>query len=82
MRLDSDRGFLEAARDGGEAEGLQQLVGIRMVFLDLAVEASYFQVDLVQCHRNSTGGQITLWRVDGWDSLHIAPAELALDLAA
>jgi len=28
------------------------------------------------------GGQITLRRVDGWDSLHIPPANLALDLAA
>ena len=28
------------------------------------------------------GGQITLRRVNGWDSLHIPPADLALDLAA
>jgi hypothetical protein len=28
------------------------------------------------------GGQITLRRVNGWDSLHILPADLALDLAA
>jgi len=27
-------------------------------------------------------GQITLRRVDGWDTFHIAPADAPLDLAA
>jgi putative transposase len=27
-------------------------------------------------------GQITLRRVDGWDTLHVAPADEPLDLAA
>ena len=27
-------------------------------------------------------GQITLRRVDGWDTLHLAPADEPLDLAA
>ena len=38
VQLVGDGGFLEAVRDRAEAEALQQLVGIRMVQLDLAVE--------------------------------------------
>ncbi len=38
VQLVGDGGFLEAVRDGAEAEALQQLVAVRIVLLDLAVE--------------------------------------------
>ncbi len=52
MRLVGDGGFPEAARDGVKAEDPRQIAGIRMILLDPAIEATYLQVDLMQCHRN------------------------------